>query len=268
MRYSCKTKDRSLPLFIDSIGTDWPQEEVIRPNGYPYVHWLQSEKGSGEVSVGGKTYPLAEGDGILILPHIPHTYHKTTPEWKTAYFTFGGSLAQEILQHLSLRGVSWIHDKDGTIYGILSSLLRMDIDDSAFTTIASSFVYGFLLQVKKYTDQIEKKPALPEPVVMIIDYMQNHYAEDISHDTLSDLTHYSPQYITRLVRQVQGQSPFQYLQAIRIQKAKEMLAGQPDLSVLEISELCGFHDVSNFIRQFKKNEKTTPAAYARQFRDK
>lgn len=63
------------PFIFDSIGNRWSQDRVLRPNGYPLYHYLQTEKGRGIVELQGKTYTLDEGEGILIAPYIHHTYN-------------------------------------------------------------------------------------------------------------------------------------------------------------------------------------------------
>lgn len=37
--------NQQLPLSLESIGNDWAQDDVARPDGYPYFHWLQTEQG-------------------------------------------------------------------------------------------------------------------------------------------------------------------------------------------------------------------------------
>ena len=34
-------------LSADSIGNRWLQEPVVRPNGFPLYHWIQTERGEG-----------------------------------------------------------------------------------------------------------------------------------------------------------------------------------------------------------------------------
>lgn len=39
--------DGSNPFSIESIGYQWEQEMIMRADGYPYYHWLQTEEGLG-----------------------------------------------------------------------------------------------------------------------------------------------------------------------------------------------------------------------------
>ena len=38
-----------VPFTFESVGTEWGQPHVVRPEGYPYYHYLQTEKGSGRI---------------------------------------------------------------------------------------------------------------------------------------------------------------------------------------------------------------------------
>lgn len=52
----------------------------------------------------------------------------------------------------------------------------------------------------------------------------------------------------------------QYVTRCRIALAKSLLE-ETNLSVNEIAVKCGYEDVINFFRNFKKSENTTPLAY-------
>ena len=52
----------------------------------------------------------------------------------------------------------------------------------------------------------------------------------------------------------------QYITRCRIALAKSLLE-ETNLSVNEIAVKCGYEDVINFFRNFKKSENTTPLAY-------
>ena len=39
------------PFQFDSIGNNWNQEPTLRPDGFPVYHYLQTQKGSGILSI-------------------------------------------------------------------------------------------------------------------------------------------------------------------------------------------------------------------------
>ncbi len=64
----------SLPFSLESIGNHWGQESVSRKQGYSHYHWLQTERGQGQVQVDGQLVTLREGEGVLLPPYTPHAY--------------------------------------------------------------------------------------------------------------------------------------------------------------------------------------------------
>lgn len=64
------------PFTFNSIGNHWAQEATIRPKGYPLYHYLQTEKGLGNISIQGKHYTLKEG-GLSNCP-----FHQSFLLWR------------------------------------------------------------------------------------------------------------------------------------------------------------------------------------------
>ena len=79
-------------LSADSIGNRWLQEPVVRPNGFPLYHWIQTERGEGLLTLEGQKLLLKPGDGVLIAPHVPHEYRENDGSgmWFTSFLTFDG----------------------------------------------------------------------------------------------------------------------------------------------------------------------------------
>lgn len=96
-----------------------------------------------------------------------------------------------------------------------------------------------------------------------IDYMQNYYSAPISIEDICQIANLSPHYFIRLFKQHTGQTPYQYLMTIRIQRAKEMLK-KGKCSILEVSTLCGFVNSGHFSTLFKRYVGVSPTEYKKQ----
>ncbi|EOS61857.1 hypothetical protein C815_00376 [Firmicutes bacterium M10-2] len=264
MRYSCSLKDRSLPLYIDSIGLDWEQEDVDRNQGYHYAHWLHTQEGEGIVEIDEKKFLLKKGQGILILPYVPHRYYNTGEEsWKTAYFTFGGALLKDILILLKVKDYLYMDDPNYSMDPFMNALFAsMDFQKEYESEIASGHIYNFLMRLKIYMNTHQKEEAIYGKIVRpLAMYLEENYMKEITNQDIVDQVHYSIQYTTKLFKNIYNVSPYQYLLDVRIRKAKELLVHEPDLSISEIGEKIGFNDTSYFISQFKRSEKITPKAF-------
>ncbi len=51
IRYTFSSIEKTLPLFIESIGYNPQEEDFARPEGYPYYHWLQTLEGVETFSI-------------------------------------------------------------------------------------------------------------------------------------------------------------------------------------------------------------------------
>lgn len=93
-----------------------------------------------------------------------------------------------------------------------------------------------------------------------IDYITSKYDTQISLDLLSQKCMMSNTNFRRVFKTVCGISPIEYLIKVRLNRAKQLLL-HTTLTIGEISQLCGFNEVSYFSRTFKKRYKKTPLEY-------
>ncbi|UVI33416.1 helix-turn-helix domain-containing protein [Paenibacillus spongiae] len=96
-----------------------------------------------------------------------------------------------------------------------------------------------------------------------IQYIHEHYEENISVQQLAELEHFNRSYYTEWFRKETGKSPSAYLQEVRLHKAKQLLR-ETNFSILQIALQVGLEHQSSLTRLFQKNEKTTPSQYRKQ----
>ena len=90
--------------------------------------------------------------------------------------------------------------------------------------------------------------------------MTQNYNIKIRNDELAALTGVSTVYFRKLFTEVMGQSPIDYIQSLRIQKAKEML--QSDYgSITDVASALGYQSIYDFSRAFKKRVGMSPIQY-------
>lgn len=89
---------------------------------------------------------------------------------------------------------------------------------------------------------------------------ENYMRTDISLDEVSQEVDISPYYFSKLFKEETGQNFIDYLTAIRIDRAKELLICT-NYSMKEIGAEIGYSDPNYFSRTFKKNVGVTPTEY-------
>lgn len=134
-----------------------------------------------------------------------------------------------------------------------------------------SFFLEFLFSLRNETtvpaeirDPKVTEPCLPAKLEDMLLYLHSNFREEI---TLQDLCLHcgmNRTSVNKLFRERMGQSAIQYLIALRIRFAC-LLLRDTTVPVKEIVWRCGFRDIVNFHRTFKKNTMKTPLEYRREF---
>ena len=101
-----------------------------------------------------------------------------------------------------------------------------------------------------------------ETIKTTLTYIQENYKEKIYIRDLADLIGMNEQYFCRFFKKVIGRSPMEYVNEYRIKKAIHYLK-ESDLTVTEICLECGYNNLGNFLREFRKYTSTTPLQYRR-----
>lgn len=99
------------------------------------------------------------------------------------------------------------------------------------------------------------------------EYIQLHYADDIRLSTLADLAGMSPIAFSRFFKLRAGRSVSDYLIDTRLGVASRLLVDTLK-SINEICYECGFNNLSNFNRIFKKKKGMTPRLFRESYRKK
>lgn len=258
--------DRSLPIFIETMGWNERQDEFNRPQGYHCYHWLQTTGGEGQFEISDEIVTLAPNQGILLQPNASHSYVAQSNPWSTWYITFNGNLAPFIVASLGLATSTVISWEPGsrlsTLHKRSENLARQSVDFNGMD--GSAFVYRFLMDLKRY-GQVDNQRSFSqhtERLMPFIRFLEENYSNPAFGLTqLAEYAGISSQRLNYLFRMTTGMSPYQYLIHLRIQKAKEYLINEKKLTVKAIASLVGFLDSSHFVYTFRKIESKTPQSF-------
>lgn len=91
-------------------------------------------------------------------------------------------------------------------------------------------------------------------------FMQEHCTEHISLTDVAESVYVSQWHLSKLINRHTGQSFFDLLGSMRIERAKELLS-DPGMRVHAIAETVGYSDVAHFSKSFKKIVGRTPGEY-------
>jgi AraC family transcriptional regulator len=97
-------------------------------------------------------------------------------------------------------------------------------------------------------------------LIRILDYIHAHFSEDISLESLANVSGLSPFHFCRAFRYSVGVSPWQYLKDIRLAESRLNLL-KSELSVTDIALQLGFSSTSHFSTAFRNAFGISPAQF-------
>lgn len=142
-------------------------------------------------------------------------------------------------------------------------LSSSDVPVELITFSCISRVFAVILEKKTYSigSSVDSGNVRKIDIIKtILEYIEQHYNVNITLNELADLAGMNAKYFCRFFRSMIHQTPIDYVNMYRIEKAAQMLHST-ELPVIDICMECGFNDCSNFIKVFRKYKGMTPKQY-------
>jgi AraC-like DNA-binding protein len=95
------------------------------------------------------------------------------------------------------------------------------------------------------------------------EYIEAHYADDVSLAQLASLNSRSSFHLARAFSKALGLPPHAYLESIRVQRARELL--KSGTSVVDAALSTGYADQAHFTHRFRRHTGMTPGQYRSAF---
>lgn len=237
----------------------------------PHTHYCSEifyiTDGSGQFQIEDQIYPINPHDLIIVNPNVLHTElsHNSNP---LSYIVIG-------IEDVEL---TTLEDEDDVSFCIINLKEIKDIVRFYFNQI--------LIEINKKTPDseimcrnltenlvillsrqanfsvtltpIQKKS--PRVCIAVRQYIDHHFKENVTLDTLADITHVSKYHLVHVFSEEYGFSPINYLIYKRIEEGKKLLQ-TTDYSLSLIGRTLGFSSPSYFSQAFKKQTTYTPMEY-------
>ncbi|MDR2531239.1 MAG: AraC family transcriptional regulator [Oscillospiraceae bacterium] len=248
-------------------------------------HWhsaaeiIMPLKGGYDVSVNDIPYHLEEKDIIIIPTGDIHELRAPKTMGERMILQFDLSLLKSVK---GLAGASFIFFKPWLItaadspelHGILRVLLLEALDEyrekrdyyEAEITAKLISIAVFMARKQRedvpgaFADQLIKRKAHIVNFNRCVEYINQHYKDDLSLEYVSSIAGFSKFHFTRWFKQFAGMSFYEYLTQVRIKVAESMLADS-EAPITEIALESGFQSIATFNRVFKYNKKLTPTEF-------
>lgn len=170
------------------------------------------------------------------------------------------------LLKLSVKGISFSED---TIDQLTDRLLALSHKDGfdAFVELISILHHLSISKNREILcDEMMNSSdfANSEQLKNVFGYIEQKYQEKIRIEDVAQSLNMTESTLSRLIKKRTGKSFVNFLNDYRIGFACRWLT-ETNQSVSEIADRCGFYNISNFNRIFKKNKGCTPIEYRQNF---
>lgn len=220
--------------------------------------------GEGTIIIDDQPYELSKDKLILIVPNSAHAIQArsklTVLVLAFSESAFGITVNKGLLNYME--GKSQFYELDSLSASEIRQLLRKMLfeqtDYDALCKVASPiYLMEILLILVRLQKTENPYDANDIRSLRIKEYINKNYFENITAETLSAKFGLSIRYMNDIFKGKYQNTPLQYLQKVRINRAKELLL-ETDKDVVSICFEVGYETVSSFYRTFNNLVGTTP----------
>ena len=234
---------------------------TVHRNQFDYYMLAVVDSGGMFFQYNGERFEVHAGEVILLDCRRPHRYTAGSDELHMRWFHFVGA-GSEAYTNLILqtRGVVLPVDPEGKIQACMSDILAAAQQQDMNVHMTSVHIHTLLALLVQLPGQLHRSD-----IEQVIDrsaaYIETHYGDaDLSNESLAHMSALSSCYFIRQFKNIRGITPHQYIQAVRIRSARQMLT-TTSRSIEDIADICGFSNASHFIMVFKRMTGITPLQF-------
>lgn len=227
---------------------------------------IYQHKGSAIILEQNKSITITEGSIILFKPkeRTVITYCADTIN-ERYYVYFSGEQFEKYLKELNIYDKRFHHvgDLSETIpifHRIIEDFKRHNLDNNVYR---STYLLNILTTIGKV---LEPKQQIVQPSIFreILFYISSNYNIKLTIDSLSEKFSISTTTLNRYFRNYTKQSPIEYINNVRLKKAKFFLL-ETDLPIQEIAFSTGFDDALYFSKFFKSKSGLSPKSFRKKY---
>jgi AraC-like DNA-binding protein len=211
--------------------------------------------GEKSVIVGGEKLILKENDLLLCPPYTAHAFMPSpNGEQFVAAIPAEYCLRFEEYCRTHTPASYALSDEDGSFFKLFSALKEAD-NEVLYEGIINT-IFGLYMKKSAFLP-VKKTPDRSE-VNKIAEYIDEHYAEELSLKRLAKTFGYSPNYFSTLFKKYFQAGVTQYINAVRVQKSLSFLKAQ---KISAVYFLCGFKSPQQYFLNFRRFFGCTPYEY-------
>ena len=233
----------------------------VQRKNYDSFLLLYLVSGEGYVLVNGQSTTIKAGSAFLLDCYQPHDYG-THSQWEILWVHFDGVMARPFFQTISAAANCRIITPfdPQSIHRSIEKIYAMFHEKGvAHEALVNKYILSVLTDFlgTNSGNAVKKSNVISEE---LLTYITENIQQPLTLNQLAQRASLSPFYFSRLFKQETGYTPYEYITTARVNAAKFYLKST-NLSIKEITFLCGFTAQSRFCTTFKSKVGATPASY-------
>lgn len=215
-----------------------------------------------------------EDSGIVYINDVPNKIHRgdvrfTCPNTKlyseppfsafSILFSFGDDNSQyskEFIQEIP----TFFSCGEDTIQQFKKVAELFSSSDTGSKFLMNARAMELLYNLYNSTNKLQD---ITESVRLCIDYIKEHYRENVKLEKLGEITGYVPLHVLRIFKQQTGKTPHEFAANLRLMEARNLLESTL-LPVSDIAFRVGFSSASGFQIAFQKRFGISPGKYRKE----
>ena len=217
-------------------------------------------EGESIAQCGTQKYRLGAGDLFIAFPNQIHGYEESRNAYVFNMIIYPKPWLMPYYKLLTEKLPVLPYLKKGSFeHTGIPQLFELAWQDQ--NTVSKEIMQGYLTVIfGKILALLELQDAKNDTARDILMYIHEHYREPITRTDIAHALGYTESYISHLFSDTMKTSLPDYINALRIEDAKELL-GSTYMSMSQIAGNLGFGSLRNFSRAFRKHTSTTPNDY-------
>lgn len=231
----------------------------------PFYIFAQAFEGHYEIDAGGEFAVCEEGGAFFVPPNIPlkirHYVNPASGIMRIRFVHFIPEDNRGTDPFVRFKPRLAITHAECVEPGEIIQRLIAESERDIFQT-ASDFMH-LLSLLRTFMKPVEKAPA-PECLEELLQWVREHASQPISIADLERVFPFSRSKMFSLFRAVTGMSPGDWIMRERIRYALRLMLCEPDISVKETADRCGWKTPFHFSRIFRRIMGEAPGRYLKQ----
>lgn len=224
---------------------------------HQYAELIFMLEGEMRITVDEKEEYIRAGEAAFIFPFQTHKMSSKSTNKLAMYLFSPATMVSFMKKHEGNVGESAVFKpKESTLAVFREKILNSE-DFSLYN------VKGFLyLALDDYLSQIPLRKSIggTNVVSKVITYMNEHFTEQITLESVANALGYSANYLSHCIQKLYGLNFCTILASLRIERARYLITSS-DKTTTEICYECGFGSERTFLRQFQSIIGSSPSAY-------